>query len=109
MIKELVGKIDSSKLQRMLEKTLLACKTDYADLLVLLEQKNWGQAGKQVHSFKTTASLLDCQNLVRSLEMIEQENLDLISQPHFLQQLEQEYLDCLDVMQQLLSSPSSVQ
>ena len=106
MIGVLVGEIGSAKLHRALEKTLVACEKDYADLLVFLEQKNWGQAAKQVHSFKTTASLLDCQNLVRSLEMIEQENLDLINQPHFLQQLEREYLGCLDVIQRLLHPPS---
>ena len=106
MLKELVGTMSTVKLQRVLEKTLVACESDYAAVLVLLEQQNWGQAAKQVHSFKTTASLLDCQNLVRSLEMIEQENLDLISQPHFLQQLEREHLSCLDAIQRLLlSSP----
>lgn len=105
MFKELVGEISTAKLHRVLEKTLAACESDYADVLVSLEQQNWQQAAKQVHSFKTTASLLDCQDLVRSLEMIEQENLDLISQPHFLQQLEREHLNCLGVIQQLLCSP----
>lgn len=104
MLEELVGKVGPAKLQLMLDKTLVACEKDYANLLVLLEQQNWERAAKQVHSFKTTANLLGCEGLVRSLEIIEQEDLDLINQPGFPQQLEREYLDCVDAIQQFLCS-----
>lgn len=106
MLEELLGKVGPAKLRLMLGKTLVACEKDYADVLALLEQQNWEQAAKQVHSFKTTANLLNCQDLVRSLEMIEQEDPGLMSQPGFLQRLEREYLGCVDAIQQLLRSLS---
>lgn len=102
MLRQLEEKIGAVKLRRMLDKALIATQRDYAGLRESLEQQNQNreQAIKYAHSLKSTASLLECHEFVRKLEIVEQNNLSLMNQPEFLQQLEQEYRDCLDRMHQ---------
>lgn len=106
MLKQLAGKIAPDKLRKMLDKALVACQKDYVDLQNALEQEDWEQAHKKAHSLKNTANLLECHEFTRCLETIEQNDLEVMSQPEFPQQLKKEYSGCLSTIQQLLDTDS---
>lgn len=90
-----------------LTKVVQNLQSEWSELDGHLQQARWPQAQQKAHQLKGICCLLEADVLLESLQHIEEQNLPLISEPAFRQQLQQQITTFCATIKQYIEAPVS--
>lgn len=103
-INELSQILDGQELSWFLNNLSKKLHTDCAELQSVLEQKQWGQAKHIAHQLKSMSYLSEDEMLIKYLDDIDQQDLQLIPTENFRKQLSQAFDKFQNKIQQHIST-----